>query len=128
MVYQVGRPAMFEGNMFLPDTGTPIWKIERSKTRFAVWLPDPLTVATWMLKSLTIRRGAVGPFVPRTATSLGDMGCPSATGALGIVDLRGIIASDPRPSRRRGGPLCPQGRLHCGSDIRRTLDHVDSGS
>jgi hypothetical protein len=46
---------MFEGNMFFPDTGTPIWKIARNSTRFAVWLPDPLTVATWMLKSLTIR-------------------------------------------------------------------------
>jgi hypothetical protein len=46
MVYQVGSPAMFDGNMFLPETGTPIWKIDRSSTRLAVWLPDPLTVAT----------------------------------------------------------------------------------
>jgi hypothetical protein len=53
MVYQVGSPAMFDGNRFLPDTGMPIWKIDRKRTRFAVWLPDPLTVATWMLKSLT---------------------------------------------------------------------------
>jgi hypothetical protein len=37
---------MFDGNMFLPETGTPIWKMERNKTRFAVWLPEPLTVAT----------------------------------------------------------------------------------
>ena len=49
---------MFDGNMFLPETGTPIWKIDRSRTRLAVWLPEPLTVATWMLKSLTMRRGA----------------------------------------------------------------------
>src|SRR4051794_41925351 len=81
MVYQVGRPAMFDGNMFLPETGTPIWKIDRSSTRLAVWLPDPLTVASWILKSLTMRRGADGTSVSRTATSLGDMGCPSATGA-----------------------------------------------
>ncbi len=27
MVYQVGSPAMFDGNMFLPETGTPIWKM-----------------------------------------------------------------------------------------------------
>ena len=47
---------MFDGNRFLPDTGMPIWKIDRSRTRFAVWLPDPLTVATWMLKSLTTGR------------------------------------------------------------------------
>src|SRR5574339_682242 len=53
MVYQVGRPAMFEGKRFLPETGMPIWKMDRRSTRLAVWLPDPLTVATWMLKSLT---------------------------------------------------------------------------
>ncbi len=46
---------MFDGNMFLPETGTPISRIERSRTMFAVWLPDPLTVAIWMLKSLTTR-------------------------------------------------------------------------
>ena len=53
MVYQVGSPAMFDGKRFLPDTGMPIWKSDRMSTRLAVWLPDPLTVATWMLKSLT---------------------------------------------------------------------------
>jgi hypothetical protein len=52
IVNQVGRPAMLDGKRFFPDTGTPIWKMERSSTRLAVWLPDPLTVATWMLKSL----------------------------------------------------------------------------
>ena len=46
---------MFDGNMFLPETGTPISRIDRSSTMFAVWLPEPLTVATWMLKSLTTR-------------------------------------------------------------------------
>ena len=46
---------MFEGNRFFPDTGTPIWNIERNSTRFAVWLPEPLTVATRILKSLTTR-------------------------------------------------------------------------
>ncbi len=55
IVYHVGSPAMFDGNMFLPDTGTPIWKIDRRRTRFAVWLPEPLIVATWMAKSLTMR-------------------------------------------------------------------------
>src|SRR6059058_1871601 len=53
IVYQVGKPAMFDGNMFLPETGTPMSRIDRSSTRFAVWLPDPLTVATCRLKSLT---------------------------------------------------------------------------
>src|SRR5262245_1801291 len=44
---------MFEGKRFLPLTGTPIWKMARSSTELAVWLPEPFTVATWMLKSLT---------------------------------------------------------------------------
>ena len=62
---------MFDGNMFFPDTGMPIWKIDRSSTRLAVWLPDPFTVATWMLKSLIIRRvgGCAAP--SWAATSVG---------------------------------------------------------
>jgi hypothetical protein len=36
IVYQVGSPAIFDGNMFFPDTGTPISRIERSNTMFAV--------------------------------------------------------------------------------------------
>ena len=44
---------MFDGNRFLPLTGMPIWKMARNSTLLAVWLPEPLTVATWMLKSLT---------------------------------------------------------------------------
>jgi hypothetical protein len=54
IVYHVGNPAMFDGNMFLPETGTPIWKIVRSKIVFALCEPDPLMVATCMLKLLTI--------------------------------------------------------------------------
>src|SRR5580765_1131127 len=54
IVNQVGSPAMFEGNRFLPLTGMPIWKMARNSTLLAVWLPEPLTVATWMLKSLTM--------------------------------------------------------------------------
>src|SRR5436190_391016 len=58
MVNQVGRPAMLEGNMFFPLTGTPIWKIERIRTLFDDCDPDPLTVATWMVQSLTMGRAA----------------------------------------------------------------------
>jgi hypothetical protein len=32
----------------------PIWKRERIRTEFAVWLPDPLTVAIWILKSFVM--------------------------------------------------------------------------
>src|SRR4030081_3884705 len=52
--YQVGRPSMLEGKTFLGATGIPILKIARVNTRLAVWLPDPLTVAAWMVRSLII--------------------------------------------------------------------------
>src|SRR5438128_254797 len=60
MVNHVGSPAMFEGKRFLPDTGMPIWKMLRSSTMFADCEPEPLTVATWMEKSLTALAGG-GP-------------------------------------------------------------------
>src|SRR5271163_697130 len=60
IVYQVGRPAMFDGKRFLPLTGIPIPKMLLSKTLFADCEPEPLTVATWMLKSLTIGFAGVG--------------------------------------------------------------------
>src|SRR5437660_4162127 len=50
--YQVGSPSMLEGKTFLGATGIPILKIARVSTRFAVWLPDPLTVAAWIVRSL----------------------------------------------------------------------------
>src|SRR5256886_17239219 len=50
--YQVGRPSMLDGNTFLGATGMPIWNMARVKIRFAVWLPEPLTVAAWMGRSL----------------------------------------------------------------------------
>src|SRR5712675_785553 len=52
IVNQVGRPAIFEGKRFLPETGIPIMKMLRSRTLLDDCEPDPLTVATWMLKSL----------------------------------------------------------------------------
>src|ERR1035437_1428131 len=44
---------MFDGNRFLPETGTPMRKIDRMRTLFAVCEPDPLAVATCSEKSLT---------------------------------------------------------------------------
>src|SRR5208283_1571259 len=55
MVYQVGSPAIFDGNRFLPLTGTPIPKMLFSSTLLADCEPDPFTVATLMLKSLITR-------------------------------------------------------------------------
>ncbi len=70
MVNQVGSPAMFEGNRFFPLTGMPIWKMARSSTLFAVWLPEPLTVATWMLKSLTTGFMGSGSIRPGSGPTL----------------------------------------------------------
>ncbi len=46
----------------MPETGIPIWNSDRMRIRLAVWLPEPLTVATWMLNSLIVRPvvGAAG--------------------------------------------------------------------
>src|ERR1700752_4257140 len=76
MVYQVGSPAMFEGNMFLPETGTPIWKMVRSRTVLALCDPDPFTVATWMLKSLTTGSRPALWSAPRTANSVVAINTP----------------------------------------------------
>ena len=76
MVYQVGSPAMFEGNMFLPETGTPIWKMVRSRTVFALCEPDPFTVATWMLKSLTTGSRTAPCSAPCTANSVVAINTP----------------------------------------------------
>ncbi len=59
IVNHVGRPAMFDGNMFFPLTGTPIWKIERIRTLLDDCDPEPLTVATWIVQSLTIEAAPV---------------------------------------------------------------------
>jgi hypothetical protein len=37
---------MFEGNRFFPETGIPIWKMDRMRMLFDDMLPDPLAVAT----------------------------------------------------------------------------------
>src|SRR5688572_20474864 len=54
-VYQVGRPAMFEGKRFFAPTGMPILKRVFKRILFADWDPLPLTVAMLMLQSFTIK-------------------------------------------------------------------------
>src|SRR5262245_60931661 len=68
MVYQVGRPAMFDGKRFLPLTGMPILKIARMRVLLAVWLPEPLTVAATIAKSLTIGSRSARPAPPGLAS------------------------------------------------------------
>ena len=78
MVYQVGSPAILDGNRFLPETGTPIWKIERSRMVLALCDPDPFAVATWMLKSLTMGLRSADVAEPCTAISVVAINTPSS--------------------------------------------------
>src|ERR1022692_1319921 len=55
--YHVGRPWMFEGNRFLPETGTPMRKIERIRRLLALDEPVPLTLPSFTAKSFTLERG-----------------------------------------------------------------------
>src|SRR5579863_3468248 len=55
--YHVGRPWMFEGNRFLPETGTPIRKIARMSRLLALDDPVPLTLASFNAKSFTLEPG-----------------------------------------------------------------------
>jgi len=68
MMNRVGRPAMFDGKGLFAETGTPDSKSARSRTWLAVWLPDPLTLATLTLNSFTTA-GAVCPDTVRAAGS-----------------------------------------------------------
>src|SRR5215471_20250027 len=72
IVNQVGRPWMLEGKRFLPETGIPIWKMDRMRIVFDDWDPEPLAVATWIEKSLTTggRFAASERFSSRTAVDM----------------------------------------------------------
>jgi hypothetical protein len=48
----VGKPWMFDGNMFFDEQGTPILKIALKRILFDEALPEPFSVATQMLRSL----------------------------------------------------------------------------
>src|ERR1700722_14254585 len=98
MVYQVGSPAMFDGNRFLPLTGTPIPKMLFSSTLLADCEPDPFTVATLMLKSLITRlRGLVAPLNSFGAAWLVAMGRDS-------LQKNSVVLGFTRVNRRY---LCP---------------------
>jgi hypothetical protein len=50
--YQVGKPWMFDGNIFFDEQGIPILKIALKRMLFDEALPDPFSVATQIFKSL----------------------------------------------------------------------------
>src|SRR5215467_8377569 len=99
MVYQVGSPAMFDGNRFLPETGTPIWKMLRSRTVLELCEPEPLTVATWMLMSLAMRRCPSWPDDSWGTTSVVAIPCTFlvVTGQRSPQRIEIGCAADPEP-------------------------------
>src|SRR4030095_2132803 len=72
IVNQVGRPWMFEGKRFLPETGMPIWKMDRIRIVFEDCDPEPLAVATWIERSWITggRLAASERFSSRTAVDM----------------------------------------------------------
>ena len=54
IVYQVGRPWIFDGHRFFPETGIPILNRARRMVLLAVAEPEPLTVQKVIPNSFTI--------------------------------------------------------------------------
>src|SRR5579884_3665657 len=69
--YQVGRPWMFEGKRFFPETGIPMRNIACISRLLALAEPVPLTLASLMAKSLAriCERGACGREMLMTLSS-----------------------------------------------------------
>src|SRR6266568_1592328 len=102
--YQVGRSSMFEGKTFFGATEIPMWKIALVRTRLAVWLPEPLTVAAWMVRSLTM--GSV-----TSISGMADLGFYAPAG-LGLNSLESSSREGGRPQGERAGraPRSPRSR------------------
>src|SRR5688572_23329536 len=92
---------MFEGKRFFPETGIPIWKRARSRVLLAVWLPDPLTVATWIVNRLSLgdkgssrvrvvraHEGRRGPAHPPISTPFGSRGARGENSLQLLLDAR----------------------------------------
>src|SRR6185503_20862376 len=120
---------MFEGNRFFPLTGMPIWKMARSNTVFAVWLPEPLTVATWMLKSLMT--GFTEISGAQSARSSKESACRrSTTGSMtvrgGLVRVKGQRSRGASVPRDRVEHALDGRELHPRPALRRAGLHFET--
>src|ERR687891_1753404 len=99
--------------------------MDRKSTRLAVWLPEPLTVATWMLRSLTMRWVAGWTPAARTARSLVAMGSPSGDcqNCQNCQDCQNSGSETRRVVANPKGIITSgaEGVLHGGPDVRRAL-------
>src|SRR5690242_19550682 len=91
---QVGSPSMFDGKTFLPLHGMPMPCRARSSTRFADWLPEPLTVPTRMARSLT----EAGDAAPAGAGAARGSTVDATVAMMSLV-VAGTTAELPRPGR-----------------------------
>src|SRR5262245_34003804 len=88
MVYHVGSPAMFDGNMFFPDTGTPgevrrnivlpdtgpaNLKDDRKKAKFGVLVAESLAVGDWKAEFFAERSGLWWLATSWAAVSVADI-------------------------------------------------------
>src|SRR5262249_55482313 len=98
MVNQVGSPWMLEGKRFFPETGMPIWKIDRIRMVLEDWLPDPLAVATWIEKSLMTGdlRAASARCSSRTSVAMSLL-WRVRPAELGMIPKRFAAFPDPAP-------------------------------
>src|ERR1035437_7743145 len=114
MSYQVGRPWMFDGKMFLPETGIPIRKIDCMSSALALALPVPLTVAILKEKTLTraeSRRPEAGgqdlePLIPRLRRFLRAFGFGLPASGFRLPALQTHTES---PTRTSSYPTPPSG-------------------
>src|SRR5438105_7944486 len=120
---------MLDGKMFFGATGMPIRKIARMSTELEDWLPEPLTVAAWNVRSLTMGSDT-GYLLYLDSSAI--RGIPTGRSntltrsedrrSQGDHRRRGAGGSHPRRGRpaRGGGPPAP----HRGRSRRRTLSRL----
>ena len=89
---------MLDGKRFLPETGIPIWKSDRSSTVLELCDPEPFAVATWSVTSLVIVTGVANAPPPAVATPTRRRG---ATRAGSRRACAGSRPATPPASKRR---------------------------
>src|SRR5690606_37317101 len=97
----VGRPWMFDGKMLRGDTGTPMRRIARANSSFALAEPEPFTFANLTTKSLTASmRLAMASRVPNLSAGGNRRG---REGRGGEALIEGASGASDLPTRRPRG-------------------------
>src|SRR5690606_8471600 len=98
--YQVGRPWMLEGKMLRGLTGTPMRRMERANSSFALAEPEPLTFANLTTKSFTASMGFMVSSMPPCSRRLAPAcGRPAAARRAGVGHLEEELLHVPGAGR-----------------------------